>query len=129
MLLKNLILRRYDENFIVSLDENYTSCYLNYMSQTKVDGRGIREKKFDDGRREIIYPNGNVKKISADGRIMKMIYYNGDMKETDVAEGSEKYYYAQTKTWHTNYKDGLEVLEFPKYVLNIIYKNVYVTEL
>ncbi|KAL0266572.1 UNVERIFIED_CONTAM: hypothetical protein PYX00_009079 [Menopon gallinae] len=93
--------------------DSYNSAYLKYMCQTNADGRGVREKKYDDGRREIIYPNGNVKKISADGRIVKMIYYNGDLKETDIVEGSEKYYYAQTKTWHTTYKDGLEVLEFP----------------
>lgn len=75
---------------------------------------GVRERIFQDGRKEISYPNGNVKKISPEGDIIKMIYYNGDVKETNILEGSEKYYYSETKTWHTTYKDGLEVLEFPK---------------
>jgi hypothetical protein len=72
-----------------------------------------REKVYPDGRKEIWYPNGNLKKISADGSFTKMIYYNGDVKET-LSDGTVKYFYAQTKTWHTAYTDGLEILEFPE---------------
>ena len=86
----------------------------NYIVETKINENGVREKIYEDGRKEICYPNGNIKKISPNGAIIKMVYYNGDIKETNIPEGSEKYYYAETKTWHTTYKDGLEVLEFPK---------------
>ncbi|PSN35696.1 hypothetical protein C0J52_10191 [Blattella germanica] len=70
------------------------------------------EKIYPDGRKEIWYPNGNLKKISADGSEVKVIYYNGDVKET-LKDGTVKYFYAETKTWHTTYLDGSEILEFP----------------
>ena len=43
-----------------------------------------------------------------------MLYYNKDIKETNVNEGTVKYYYADNNTWHTTYIDGLEILEYPK---------------
>lgn len=67
-----------------------------------------------DGSKDIWYPNGNLKKISADSMLVRMLYYNRDIKETNVAEGTIKYYYAETNTWHTTYTNGLEILEFPK---------------
>lgn len=72
----------------------------------------IRETVLDDGRKEILYSNGNLKKISADGLNTKVIYYNGDVKETK--EDSERYYFAKNKTYHSTYKNGLEIIEFPK---------------
>lgn len=72
----------------------------------------IRETVLDDGRKEILYTNGNLKKISADGLNIKVIYYNGDVKETK--EDSERYYFAKNKTYHSTYKNGLEIIEFPK---------------
>lgn len=67
-----------------------------------------------DGSKDVWYPNGNLKKISPDGMCVRMLYYNKDIKETNIAEGTVKYYYAETNTWHTTYLDGLEILEFPK---------------
>ncbi|XP_053658322.1 centromere protein J [Anopheles marshallii] len=66
-----------------------------------------------DGSRDIWYPNGNLKKISPDGMIIRMLYFNKDIKETNMTEGTTKYYYFETNTWHTTYLDGLEILEFP----------------
>lgn len=71
------------------------------------------EIKRSDGSRELRFPNGNVKHISADGKYSKFIYYNGDVKENFYSDGIIKYYYAETKTYHTTHPDGLEVLEFP----------------
>ncbi|VVC33351.1 T-complex protein 10, C-terminal domain [Cinara cedri] len=71
----------------------------------------IRETVLDDGRKEILYSNGNLKKISADGINIKVIYYNGDVKET--REDSERYYFAENKTYHSTYNNGLEIIEFP----------------
>jgi hypothetical protein len=85
-----------------------------------------REKVYLDGRKEIWYPNGNLKKISADGSLTKMIYYNGDVKET-LSDGTVKYFYAETKTWHTTYSDGQEILEFPEYVYPLALIYVYFT--
>ncbi|KAH8278612.1 hypothetical protein KR018_006013 [Drosophila ironensis] len=72
-----------------------------------------REIDNADGSKDIWYPNGNLKKISADGMIVRMLYFNKDIKETDIREGTIKYYYAESNTWHTTYLDGLEILEFP----------------
>lgn len=78
------------------------------------DDLGNREKLYADGRKEIWYPNGNVKKISADGKVSKTIYYNGDVKEISSELKMVKYFYAESKIWHSEYEDGLEVMEFPK---------------
>lgn len=77
------------------------------------DGKEIiKEMIFPDGRKELYYPNGNIKKISPSGDVTKMIYFNGDVKETNK-DGTVKYYYAESKVWHTTYSDGLEVLDYP----------------
>lgn len=73
-----------------------------------------REIENEDGSKDIWYPNGNLKKISSDGMLLRMLYYNKDIKETNINEGTVKYYYADTNTWHTTYIDGLEILEYPK---------------
>lgn len=72
------------------------------------------EIKKSDGSKELRFPNGNVKYISADGKYIKFVYYNGDVKENFYSEGRIKYYYADAKTCHTTHADGLEVLEFPE---------------
>uniref|UniRef100_A0A182Q4X0 Centromere protein J C-terminal domain-containing protein n=1 Tax=Anopheles farauti TaxID=69004 RepID=A0A182Q4X0_9DIPT len=72
-----------------------------------------REIVNADGSRDIWYPNGNLKKISPDGLTIRMLYFNKDIKETNMSEGTTKYYYFETNTWHTTYLDGLEILEFP----------------
>ncbi|XP_059053141.1 centromere protein J [Achroia grisella] len=70
------------------------------------------EIKKPDGSRELRFPNGNIKYISHDGCYSKFVYYNGDIKENFYKEGRIKYFYAETKTFHTTHSDGLEVLEF-----------------
>lgn len=42
------------------------------------------EKTLADGSVEIMYSNGNLKTISADGKIIRMKYFNGDTKETNL---------------------------------------------
>lgn len=66
-----------------------------------------------DGSKDVWYPNGNLKKISADGMFIRMLYFNKDIKETDITEGIVKYYYADSDTWQTTYLDGLEAFEYP----------------
>ena len=64
---------------------------------------------------EICYSNGNRKEISADGQTTRVLYYNGDVKESFAPpNGLVKYFYSQTKTWHLTYPDGKEVLQFSK---------------
>ncbi|XP_036345576.1 centromere protein J-like, partial [Rhagoletis pomonella] len=82
-----------------------------------------REIINPDGSKDIWYPNGNLKKISSDGMNIRMLYFNKDIKETNVNEGTVKYYFAETNTWHTTYLDGLEIIEFPNGQTEHRYKN------
>ncbi|XP_058788921.1 centromere protein J [Phymastichus coffea] len=93
--------------------ENYND-HGNHVGNPKpiCNKQGIREVHHSDGRVEYWYPNGNVKKIFPNKCLTKMIYYNGDVRETDK-NGRVKYFYASTRTWHTTMPDGLEILEFP----------------
>ncbi|XP_065204950.1 centromere protein J [Planococcus citri] len=77
------------------------------------NGEGNREKFYADGRKEIWYPNGNVKKVSADGKLSKTIYYNGDVKEISTDLKMVKYFYAESKIWLSEYENGLQIIEFP----------------
>ncbi|KAJ8711270.1 hypothetical protein PYW07_008512 [Mythimna separata] len=81
------------------------------------------EVKKSDGSRELRFPNGNVKYISSDGKYSKFVYYNGDVKENFYSEGRIKYFYAETKMYHTTHADGLEVLEFPDGQIEKRYKD------
>lgn len=65
-----------------------------------------------DGSKDVWYPNGNLKKVSANGMFIRMLYYNKDIKETDIKEGTIKYYYADSNTWQTTFLDGLEIFEY-----------------
>ncbi|XP_061395752.1 centromere protein J [Musca vetustissima] len=85
----------------------------NNENKSPDDDNLKREILNADGSKDIWYPNGNLKKISADGMLIRMLYYNKDIKETNINEGTVKYYYHETNTWHTTYLDGLEILEFP----------------
>lgn len=89
---------------------------LNYPSSSPSDI--LTELKREiinvDGSRDIWYPNGNLKKISPDGFLIRMLYFNRDIKETNVNEGTVKYYYNETNTWQTTYIDGLEIIEYPE---------------
>lgn len=74
-----------------------------------------RQIQHSDGRIEYWYPNGNVKKIFPDQGITKMIYYNGDVRETDK-DGKVRYFYSTSRTWCTMTPDGVQIFEFSKYV-------------
>uniref|UniRef100_A0A8W7P2P0 Centromere protein J C-terminal domain-containing protein n=1 Tax=Anopheles coluzzii TaxID=1518534 RepID=A0A8W7P2P0_ANOCL len=100
---------------LVRKENPLTQCDL--LDRTPEAAEMIKSMKREivnaDGSRDIWYPNGNLKKISADGLIIRMLYFNKDIKETNMTEGTTKYYYFETNTWHTTYLDGLEILEFP----------------
>ncbi|XP_071645602.1 uncharacterized protein Sas-4 isoform X2 [Temnothorax longispinosus] len=92
---------------------NSTLHATSFHSQiSKASTDAVEQIQFPDGRIEYWYPNGNVKKIFPDQEVTKMIYYNGDVRETDKNR-RVKYFYAATRTWHTTTPDGLEILEFP----------------
>ncbi|XP_030374599.1 uncharacterized protein LOC115624142 [Scaptodrosophila lebanonensis] len=99
-----------------ALEVTPTTRKVHSKAENNVDSTATelkREITNADGSKDIWYPNGNLKKISADGMSVRMLYFNKDIKETDIRAGTVKYYYAETNTWHTSYLDGLEILEFP----------------
>lgn len=69
---------------------------------------------LDDGTKQIRYPNGNIKTISPDGNFVTVKYFNGDTQETNLRDGTVKYFFASRNICQTTYNDGLEVVEFPE---------------
>ncbi|XP_051998639.1 centromere protein J isoform X1 [Xyrauchen texanus] len=70
------------------------------------------EKVLPDGGRIIVFPNGTRKELSADGQMVKVTFFNGDVKHT-MPDQRVIYYYAEAQTTHITYPDGMEVLQFP----------------
>ncbi|XP_025995715.1 centromere-associated protein E isoform X2 [Solenopsis invicta] len=101
------------EKHILSPEKNSSLHSSSCQSPiNKISMDTVKQMQFSDGRIEYWYSNGNVKKIFPDQEVTKMIYYNGDVRETDRNK-QIKYFYAATRTWHTTTPDGLEILEFP----------------
>ncbi|UJR08917.1 hypothetical protein I4U23_013170 [Adineta vaga] len=73
------------------------------------DGRIERIKS--DQSKQIIFPNGSKQDISADGKQIRVQFYNGDYKEK-LPDGRCVYKYASTNTTETEYPDGTRICEF-----------------
>ncbi|KAH3888449.1 centromere protein J-like [Dreissena polymorpha] len=73
---------------------------------------GKVERTYRSGAREILFSNGTKKEISSDGKSIIVSFFNGDIKQI-MPDQRVIYYYAENKTTHTNYPDGLEILQFP----------------
>ncbi|XP_062423234.1 centromere protein J isoform X2 [Rhea pennata] len=72
---------------------------------------GKVEKVLKNGCHLIFFPNGTWKKVSSDGKTVTITFFNGDVKQV-MPDETVIYYYADAKTTHTTYSDGLEVLQF-----------------
>ncbi|XP_012146674.1 spindle assembly abnormal 4 isoform X2 [Megachile rotundata] len=97
-----------------SLHESFHNAYVeNTTSQdnTNINKQCVRQIQHADGSTEYQFPNGNIKKVFPNQGLTRLIYYNGDIRETNK-DGKIKYFYASTQTWHTTMPDGLEILEF-----------------
>ncbi|XP_064297295.1 centromere protein J isoform X2 [Phalacrocorax carbo] len=73
---------------------------------------GKVEKVLKNGCHLIFFPNGTWKKVDSDGKTITITFFNGDVKQV-MPDQTVIYYYADAKTTHTTYSDGLEVLHFP----------------
>ncbi|XP_077996456.1 centrosomal P4.1-associated protein-like [Glandiceps talaboti] len=91
------------------------------IRSTEEDGQDVEEVVHPDGKVECIYnsgrrvitfTNGTRKEISPDGQTIIVSFFNGDIKQI-MPDQRVIYYYAEAKTTHTTYPDGLEVLQFP----------------
>ncbi|XP_072706660.1 centrosomal P4.1-associated protein isoform X3 [Ciconia boyciana] len=72
---------------------------------------GKVEKVLKNGSHLIFFPNGTWKKVGSDGKTITITFFNGDVKQV-MPDQTVIYYYADAKTTHTTYSDGLEVLHF-----------------
>ncbi|XP_064027455.1 centromere protein J isoform X2 [Pogoniulus pusillus] len=72
---------------------------------------GKVEKVLKNGCHLVFFPNGTWKKVGSDGKTITVTFFNGDVKQM-MPDGTVIYYYADSKTTHTTYSDGLEVLQF-----------------
>ncbi|XP_064265386.1 centromere protein J isoform X2 [Passer domesticus] len=72
---------------------------------------GKVEKVLKNGCHLIFFPNGTWKKVGSDGKTVTITFFNGDVKQI-MPDQTVIYYYADAKTTHTTYSDGLEVLQF-----------------
>ncbi|XP_061876397.1 centromere protein J isoform X2 [Colius striatus] len=72
---------------------------------------GKVEKVLKNGCHLIFFPNGTWKKVGSDGKTVTITFFNGDVKQV-LPDQTVIYYYADAKTTHTTYADGLEVLQF-----------------
>lgn len=108
-----------NDNFIENRSTYFGQDKKKSDHQTASNGNSTmnldrKETLNPDGSKDVWYSNGNIKKISADGMVIKMLYFNKDIKETNINEGTVKYYYSENNTWQTTFSDGKQVLEFPK---------------
>ncbi|XP_072379099.1 uncharacterized protein Sas-4 [Diabrotica undecimpunctata] len=71
------------------------------------------EQEFPDGSKEIKFANGTSKTISPDGNLIYLQYANGDIRETNRINQTQKYYFASKSVWLTKHADGTEITEFP----------------
>jgi hypothetical protein len=70
------------------------------------------EEDLPDGGKLIRYKNGTEKRTDKAGN-STVRFLNGDTKSSNLTSGAVVYYYAEAKTTHTTYSDGVEVYEFP----------------
>ncbi|XP_059504419.1 centromere protein J [Stegostoma tigrinum] len=73
---------------------------------------GKLEQFLTNGSRIITFRNGTRKEVSADGQSVTITFFNGDVK-TFMPDQKVIYYYADAKTTHTTYPNGMEMLHFP----------------
>ncbi|XP_064442400.1 centromere protein J isoform X2 [Mirounga angustirostris] len=73
--------------------------------------KGQIEKVYKNGCHVILFPNGTRKEVSADGKIVTVTFFNGDVKQV-MPDERVIYYYASAQTTHTTYPEGLEILHF-----------------
>ncbi|XP_068000592.1 centromere protein J [Melanerpes formicivorus] len=87
----------------------FTGCEEVERETAYPDGKV--EKVLKNGCHLIFFPNGTCKKVGSDGKTITITFFNGDVKQM-MPDGTVIYYYADAKTTHTTYLDGLEVLQF-----------------
>jgi centromere protein J len=100
-----------DDDWMINENDELDTYHTGDRLIARTDlGAGKLEKRFDSGKRVIVYPNGTTKKIYPDG--MAIVFFNnGDIKKTEP-DNSVIYYYASANTTHSSFPNKLEVFVF-----------------
>ncbi|RZC40426.1 centromere protein J [Asbolus verrucosus] len=101
-----------EEDSFLEMANTRSGDYLDVEKQYENTFRNKVEHLLEDGTKQTKYANGNVKTVSSDGNFITMKYFNGDIQETNLLDGTVKYFFFSKNIWQTTYADGLEVLEF-----------------
>ncbi|XP_050189697.1 centromere protein J isoform X4 [Myiozetetes cayanensis] len=108
------------KTFMVDISPNEAHVSLPSGPAYVDSGEIERETTYPDGKVEqvlkngchlVFFPNGTWKKVGSDGKTVTITFFNGDVKQV-MPDQTVIYYYADAKTTHTTYSDGLEVLQF-----------------
>lgn len=124
----------------ITFKENLASLPMDSIVEEVRHTDGRIERIRSDQSKQIVFPNGSKQDISADGKHIRVQFYNGDYKEK-LSDGRCVYKYASTNTMETEYPDGTRVCEFPngqiekhfpdgkqEHVLPDKTKNIYLTD-
>ncbi|GFR97057.1 centromere protein J [Elysia marginata] len=82
---------------------------LVYTESVHQDGK--LEKTFRTGAKEILFPNGTVKEISADGQTIVCRLANGDIRQI-LPDHRVVYIFSEAQIMQTTFPDGLETFQF-----------------
>lgn len=115
---ESAIIEEEEETFDLRLDD---PPYLSLekakvtLAEEVVTTEGKIHRRYSDGRREILFPNGVRRELWDDG--YSLVYFtNGDLKQTyppTHRKGQRLvYFYAEAKTTQTTYPNGLQVYKF-----------------
>ncbi|CAF3839922.1 unnamed protein product [Rotaria magnacalcarata] len=124
----------------ITFKENLSMTTNNAVLEEVRHNDGRVERIKSDLSKQIVFPNGSKQEISADGKQIRVQFYNGDYKEK-LSDGRCIYKYASTNTTETEYPDGTHIYEFPngqiekhlpdgrqEHILPDKTKNIYLTD-
>ncbi|EFA05098.1 centromere protein J [Tribolium castaneum] len=106
---KNVMLDQ-SESFLVMAPPLADECNNGGANQSETSA-------FNSNQSQVTYPNGNIKTVSPDGNFITVKFFNGDRQETNLLDGTVKYFFTNRNITQTTFADGLEVVEFPEGVI------------
>ena len=102
-----------EEDYDLVFPEEYHSdeAYKNLvLIDEVVSQEGKRQKFYESGKKEIIFPNGVKREVWLDG-YQVVFFQNQDIKQT-FPGGKIVYFFSEAKTTQTTFPDGLQVFKF-----------------
>ena len=107
VLYKNINNKKDEYEFIIP--DKYKASE-NYKLINTIHSEGKSIYIFTHNKKEIVFKSGVKKEIFSDG--YQLVHFpNGDLKQ-NFPEGKSIYYFNESKTVQTSYKDGLNIFKF-----------------